>query len=84
MAIRAIELNRETTMRPTERPLTFEQEYPKHAFAPLVDLGMTIAAWVVRRRAGMRAESASASPRPIDRELRTVESSGTGLVKSPI
>jgi hypothetical protein len=51
-------------MRPTERPLTFEQEYPKHAFAPLVDLGMTIAAWVVRRRAGKGVAPASPSPRP--------------------
>jgi hypothetical protein len=48
-------------MRPTERPLTFEQEYPKHAFAPLVDFGIALAAWVVRRRAGRRVEPANPS-----------------------
>lgn len=51
-------------MRPTEYPLTFEQEYRKHEFAPLVDLALTVTARAMRRRDGRRAESADGRPHP--------------------
>ena len=35
----------------SQRPQSFEQEYPKHEFAPLVDLVLNAASWVARRRA---------------------------------
>ena len=49
----------------TERPLTFEQEYPKHSFAPLVALAVAVAAWAVRRRTAGRTKAAGAPVRPV-------------------
>ena len=56
-------------MRFTERPLTFEQEYPKYSFAPLVELAVAVVAWAVRRRAAGRAEHAGAPVRPAAGEM---------------
>lgn len=50
-------------MRLSKRPLSFEQEYPKHEFAPLVDLGMKAAFWAAKRRSIEPSKHADASLR---------------------
>ena len=40
----------------SQRPQSFEQEYPKHEFAPLVDLVLNAASWVARRRATRKSK----------------------------
>jgi hypothetical protein len=42
----------EEPMRLIERPLIFEETYPKYEFAPLVELGMSIAAWLEKKFRG--------------------------------
>lgn len=50
-------------MRPSQRPLSFEQEFPKHEFAPLIALALKVATWAVKRRSGQPLESHGAGPR---------------------
>lgn len=50
-------------MRTSQQPLSFEQEYPKHEFAPLVDLGLKAASWAAGRRSNEPPDCEYAGPR---------------------